>query len=184
MIEIEIPEDFFITSDTWFGRKEIINIANRNDFKTIEEMNSSIVKRWNKKVKKDDVVFHLGNFAWDPVTAANILEQLNGKIFFILGNSDFALVEVIKNFDNCSILDFDILDVELDTYKYDLVLSHYPLEVWNGQSVGTIHAHGHCVHSHKTNLNLMKRINVCCDFWGYAPIKLSLLKDILESQNL
>ena len=50
---IEIPEDFFITSDTWFGRKEIIKIANRNDFKTVEEMNASLVRRWNKKVKKD-----------------------------------------------------------------------------------------------------------------------------------
>ena len=182
-MEITIPEDFFITSDTWFGRKEILKIANRN-FKSIGEMNYELIKRWNKKVKKDDVVFHLGNFAWDPVIAASVLEQLNGKIFFILGNSDLALQEVIETFENCVILDLDILDVELETYKYDLILSHYPLEVWNGKSVGTIHAHGHCVYSHKTDLNLMKRFNVCTDFWNYSPIKLSLLKDILESKNL
>ena len=28
-----------------------------------------------------DVVFHLGNFAWDPITARKILKELNGTIF-------------------------------------------------------------------------------------------------------
>ena len=79
------------------------------------------------------------------------------------------------------ILPVDILDIELESYKYDLVVSHYPLERWNGKAVGTIHAHGHCVYDLKTNLDIMKRINVCCDFWNYAPIKLSLLKNILET---
>ena len=37
MVEtIDIPEDFFITSDTWFGRNEILKISNRN-FKNIYE---------------------------------------------------------------------------------------------------------------------------------------------------
>jgi len=182
-MEIQIPEDFFITSDTWFGRKEILKIANR-DFKNVTQMNDELIKRWNKKVKKDDVVFHLGNFAWDPMSASYALELLNGKIFFITGNSDLALSEVVENFENCMIINADILDIELETYKYDLVVSHYPLEVWNGKSLGTIHAHGHCVYSHKTDLSLMKRFNVCTDFWNYSPINISLLKDILESKNL
>ena len=35
----EIPKDFYITSDTWFGRPQILQIANRK-FKNVEEMNS------------------------------------------------------------------------------------------------------------------------------------------------
>ena len=58
----EIPKDFYITSDTWFGRPQILQIANRA-FNDIEEMNSTLIKNWNKKVKNTDVVFHLGNFA-------------------------------------------------------------------------------------------------------------------------
>jgi calcineurin-like phosphoesterase family protein len=46
-------------------------------------MNSTLIKNWNNKVKKNDVVFHLGNFAWDPVTARKVLKKLNGKIYFL-----------------------------------------------------------------------------------------------------
>ena len=72
----EIPKDFYITSDTWFGRPQILQIANRRDFQTIEEMDAVLIKNWNKKVKKNDVVFHLGNFAWDPITARKVLKKL------------------------------------------------------------------------------------------------------------
>ena len=73
----EIPKDFYLTSDTWFGRPQILQIANRLDFKNIEDMNSQLIKNWNKKVKMNDVVFHLGNFAWDPITARKVLRKLN-----------------------------------------------------------------------------------------------------------
>ena len=92
----EIPKDFYITSDTWFGRPQILQIANRSSFKTIEEMDTALIKNWNMKVKMKDVVFHLGNFAWDPITARKVLKKLNGTIFFVRGSQDDALEEVIK----------------------------------------------------------------------------------------
>lgn len=183
MIEIELPEDFWLTSDTFFGRNEILTIGNR-DFKSVEVMNEELIKRWNKKVKKKDTIIHLGNFAWDPISAANALDRLNGKIYFLGGNCDLALDDVIESYPNANVLPYEIIDIELSEYKYDLVLCHYPLDVWNGKSVGTIHAHGHTVFSHKTDLNFMKRFNVCTDFWNYSPVKLSILKNILESYNL
>lgn len=182
-MELHLPDDFYLTSDTFFGRKEILTIANRN-FKNVEVMNKELIKNWNNKVKKKDTVLHLGNFAWDPISAEQALSSLNGKIYFIAGNCDMALEEVIENYPNAEVLPFEIVDIELSEYKYDIVLSHYPLEVWNGKSVGTIHAHGHCVFSHKTDLNYMKRFNVCTDFWNYSPVKLSILKNILESNKL
>ena len=78
--DLETPKDFFITSDTWFGRPQILQIANRLSFKDIDDMNDKLIKNWNKTVKKNDLVFHLGNFAWDPNTARNVLEKLNGQI--------------------------------------------------------------------------------------------------------
>jgi calcineurin-like phosphoesterase family protein len=87
----EIPKDFHITSDTWFGRPLIIQIANRK-FNDVDEMNATLIKNWNKKVKKNDVVFHLGNFAWDPTTARKALKKLNGRIYFLRGNSVAAAV--------------------------------------------------------------------------------------------
>jgi len=174
-MEFYIPEDFHLISDTWFGRTEILQIANRN-FKNVEVMNSELIKRWNDKVEKTDTVIHLGNFAWDPNTAAKVLGQLNGKICFLLGNADDALEEVYEDFDNVEILENEILTLE----NANLVLCHYPLEVWEGKELGTNHAHGHTTFSHKSNFNLMNRINVCCDFWNYAPIKYSVLTDFIN----
>lgn len=175
MLKIDF-DDFFITSDTWFGRPQILQIANRTKFSDIDDMNKSMIKEWNKKVGKDDLVFHLGNFAWDPITARKILKKLNGTIIFLLGNSDDALVEVAHEFDGkVYISDMQIIELE----HHDSVISHYPLSDWPGKETGTIHMHGHSVYSHKTDLRIEKRFNVCCDFWSYAPIKYSTLKDII-----
>jgi calcineurin-like phosphoesterase family protein len=172
----EIPKDFYITSDTWFGRPQILQIANRRDFQTIEEMDAVLIKNWNKKVKKNDVVFHLGNFAWDPITARKVLKKLNGTIFFLKGSQDDALVEVIHEFPNASFLDNDIIEL----IDFDLVFCHYPLSVWNGKDSGTIHMHGHTVFSHKTDLKIENRFNVCSDFWGFTPINYLTLKDFIN----
>ena len=105
----KIPKDFYITSDTWFGRPQILQIANRT-FNDLGEMNAALIKNWNKKVKKSDVVFHLGNFAWDPITARKVLKKLNGKIYFLKGNSDRALLEVIHEFPKAEFLKESIMD--------------------------------------------------------------------------
>ena len=107
----EIPKDFYLTSDTWFGRPQIIEIANRLEFQSIDDMNSTLIKNWNKKVKKKDVIFHLGKFAWDPITARKVLKKLNGTIFFVRGSQDKALEEVISEFPNASFLEDSITEL-------------------------------------------------------------------------
>ena len=177
--DIVTPKDFFITSDTWFGRPQILQIANRLSFKDIDDMNDKLIKNWNKVVKKNDLVFHLGNFAWDPNTARNVLEKLNGQIYFILGNTDDAILDIHNEFKNVSLLKDQILELP----QYDSIICHYPLEVWDGKDSGTIHFHGHTVFSHKTDLTKMNRVNVCTDFWNYTPVKYSTIKDFINDKN-
>ena len=52
----------FITADHHFNHKNIIEYCKR-PFKTVEEMDNIITEKWNKKVGKDDLVIHLGDFA-------------------------------------------------------------------------------------------------------------------------
>ena len=139
-------------------------------------MNAALIKNWNNKVKKHDVVFHLGNFAWDPITARKVLKKLNGRIFFLLGSQDSALEEIIDEFPNAEFLDQTISELA----EFDVVLCHYPLAVWNGKDSGTIHIHGHTVFSHKTNLTIERRFNICTDFWGFSPINYLTLKDFIN----
>lgn len=180
MDELNNLSDFYLTSDTWFGRDNILEIAYRiSSYSSIDKMNKSFIKNWNKKVKKTDTVFHLGNFAWDPVTASKILPKLNGTIYFICSNDDMPILKVAKDFDNVMILDNQIMILP----NHDLVLCHYPLDVWPGKDTGTIHAHGHTVYSHKTDLRVMNRFNVCLDFWNYSPVKYSTLKEFVNEKK-
>ena len=108
-----------------------------------------------------------------------VLRKLNGQIYFIIGTADEALLDIESEFDNISVLEDQIIDLP----QFDSVIAHYPLEVWNGKDTGTIHFHGHTVYSHKTDLDMMNRVNVCTDFWNYTPIKYSTIKDFIDGKN-
>ena len=56
-------QKIFFTSDTHFWHVNIIKYCNR-PFETIEEMNETIIEKWNSKISKDDIVFNLGDFAF------------------------------------------------------------------------------------------------------------------------
>lgn len=76
----------FFTSDSHWNHSRIIELCKR-PFKDVEEMNNSLIENWNKVVPKDGTVFHLGDFAFGGSSIWNdILDQLNGKIYLILGN--------------------------------------------------------------------------------------------------
>lgn len=176
--EIEINDlltkrnDFLVTSDTWFGRSSILEIANRK-FSNLNNMNSELIKKWNSVVKSRDIVFHLGNFAWDPITCENVLKKLNGVIIFMKSCNDVALLEQ----NNVYISAESILLLK----KFDVVLCHYPLKNWPGKESGTIHFHGHEVYSNDTVLTKgCNIVNVCTDFWDYKPVKFSDIKLIID----
>ena len=54
---------YWFTSDTHFGHKNIIEYCKR-PFSSVEQMNEMLIKKWNNKVKVDDIVFHLGDFSF------------------------------------------------------------------------------------------------------------------------
>ena len=69
----------FATGNQQFGRKGAINKFNR-PFSDVREMNDTMVDIWNSVVSDDDLVFVLGNFAWDPVTS----DEVVGQIFILM----------------------------------------------------------------------------------------------------
>ena len=53
----------YYTSDIHFGHNKIIDFEKR-PFKSIEEMDNTIINNWNNKVKSTDEVYILGDFAF------------------------------------------------------------------------------------------------------------------------
>ena len=83
-----MPETWFI-SDTHFGHKNILEYEKESrPFETIEEMNESIIHRWNSVVGDKDLVFHLGDVCFGKRYLDSVLPRLKGKKRLVMGNHD------------------------------------------------------------------------------------------------
>lgn len=49
-------QKIFFTSDLHFGHENVLRFDNR-PFETVEEMDDELIKRWNDKVGKGDLVY-------------------------------------------------------------------------------------------------------------------------------
>lgn len=134
--------NLFFTSDTHFWHSNIIKYCNR-PFMDIEEMNEEIIKRWNDKIEKDDLVFHLGDFAFcGPSQYKTLLERLNGKIILILGNHDWRNIKegYMSKFNGI----YQQLRIKVDDQR--IYLNHFPFLCYEGSWRGVWQLFGH-VHS-------------------------------------
>lgn len=163
------PEIFF-TSDTHFNQEKKVRLK-QVPFKSVEEMNKELVKRWNNKVGPNDIVYHLGDFG-----DYDFVKKLNGKITLICGNyekKDFG-----KDFDTFrnKLLKLGFDDVIKDSLYLDekilgekVLLVHKPTDHAND----CISLFGH-VH----NLALVKKFgfNVCTNYHYFSPINKNIAK--------
>ena len=54
---------YWFTADTHLGHQNIIKYCNR-PFKTLDEMDTAIIRNWNERVDPDDTVLVLGDFCF------------------------------------------------------------------------------------------------------------------------
>ena len=164
----------FYTSDLHFGHGNVIKYESR-PFSSVEEMDDVLIERWNKKVKKGDEVYILGDFGFINGERTNeILKRLNGRKYLVKGNHDYYFLKD-KNFNLDSfewIKDYACIK---DDGKI-LCMFHYPIAVWDRKHYGSIHLYGH-VHSnttteHPLTLVLENAYNVGCDVHNFEPVTL------------
>ncbi|MEK6927051.1 MAG: metallophosphoesterase [Nanoarchaeota archaeon] len=157
----------FIISDTHFNHKNIIEYAGR-PFKTIEEMNKEIIGKWNKKVGKEDLVIHLGDFALgNEEEVKAIRDRLNGKIILLKGNHDYKSVRKAG---------FLIIKGTLEINN--LIFSHNPLRKEDIPN-GFINVHGH-IHEKESK----EGINISVEKTNYEPIELTELNNMVEERRI
>lgn len=176
----------FFTSDLHFGHENVLRFDHR-PFQTVEEMDKELIKRWNAKVGKNDLVYVLGDFIWKSGTneAPKLIKSLNGQIILIKGNHDRFLHNAAAKNALAGLKDYDDISVELeDGTQRRCILSHYFIPFYVGHRRQAIHLHGH---SHTTEeANEERRItaelnskgynlqiyNVGCMYWNYEPVTL------------
>ena len=165
----------FITADLHLNHwstsdRNIIKYCKR-PFKTINDMNDTIISNWNSVVSKNDTVYHLGDFAFKWVLnlkASDIIpyweSKLNGKIVHLKGNHDEGLGHCI----NIALIKFNGLNALMQHHPpfsllevpefCDMVLCGHVHEKWKLQWLDY------------PNTRKVPIINVGGDQWNFKPV--------------
>ena len=116
----------YYTSDLHLGHENILK--QRTMFTDIEEMNSFLIEKWNKKINNNDEVYILGDFSYRSKTPVHkYLEKLKGKKHLIVGNHDADWLKKISVEDKSKyFLSIEHMKV-LKTNKIKITLCHYPM---------------------------------------------------------
>lgn len=179
--------NIWFTSDTHFYHKNIIKYCYR-PFNSVEEMNQSLIDNWNNVVKENDIVFHLGDFAFDKWKS--IINQLNGKIYLIVGNHDEIKYPGHKIFDLFEGV-YNQLYIQIDNQW--IYLNHYPFLCYGGsyknKPVWTLSGHTHICKIKNTGKDFERmnylfptQYDVGVDFNDYTPISFKEVKEKIEFQ--
>ncbi len=176
----------FFTSDLHFGHENVLRFDDRK-FKDVDEMDAELIRRWNAKVGKGDIVYVLGDMIWKTRNgvAEDLIKSLNGQIILIKGNHDRFLHNAGAKNALAGVKDYEDISVTLeDGTVRRCILSHYFMPFYIGHRHNAIHLHGH---SHNTEEHLYELeitellrqkgytpriVNVGCMHWNYEPVTL------------
>ena len=149
MYKIDMAKLYF-TSDSHFHHKNICKgVSSWSDkskcrqYDTIEEMNAALIDGINKTVGPDDILFHLGDFAFgDLKNYKRFRSQIACQnIYLIYGNHDGHIIRNDEGlqglFKECSFYR------EVTCNGQKIIMSHYGMRVWNQSHRGAWMLHGH-----------------------------------------
>lgn len=117
----------FFTGDLHFGHENVLAFDKR-PFATVEEMDAELIRRWNNKVGKGDLVYVLGDMIWKTRNddAPSLIKSLNGQIILIKGNHDRFLHNAKAKAALAGLKDYDDICVTLEGgTKKRVILCHY-----------------------------------------------------------
>ena len=177
----------FFTSDTHFCHEKIIAYTKR-PFTSVDQMNQTIIKNWNSIVKKDDLVYHLGDFAfrYNMKILEDLRKQLNGHIILIAGNHDRSDYNKLENFEYITmtksrgIKTYPICRITYGTQK--IMLCHYAMRVWDQSHRGTWHLYGHS-HGNLTDDPNSLSFDVGVDCHNFTPLSFDRVAEIMKTKT-
>lgn len=143
-------EKIFYIADQHYGHKNIMSYDCR-PFKTVEDMDAEMTRRWNETVAENDTVYVLGDISWhSEEKTCQIFSELNGKKILLRGNHDKFNSAIREQF--IKIYDY----LEIKDNDRPVVLCHYPMPAFKNSFYGTFHLYGH-VHVTMEN-NMIDRL--------------------------
>jgi len=162
----------YVISDLHLNHGNIISHCSR-PFKSLREMNHTLISNWNSVVGVNDYVYFLGDLAFG--NGDKFVDSLNGRIYFIWGNHDKTA------------------NPELNHASIFKVIDGIPLLFIHDSAMVPKDYHGWVIHGHNHNNNPKifpffdpdrKRVNVCVEMINYYPIELSYIIKLIQTCNV
>jgi calcineurin-like phosphoesterase family protein len=157
----------WLISDTHFYHANILTFTTheggpriRPDFASVEEMNETMIERWNRVVRPGDHIYHLGDVSMrcSSTLMGETVRRLNGKKRLVRGNHDkHKASQYIKaGFE-------EIHGMHLLAGMW---LTHCPIHLSSmGRSLGNVHGH---IHEKRSPAG--PYVNVSVEMVDYTPI--------------
>jgi calcineurin-like phosphoesterase family protein len=148
--------------------------SGRPEFKTVEEMDETLVERWNSVVKPGDKVYHLGDvFMGNRLAFAKLWPRLNGRKVLIGGNHDPMKWLSVGGFFKSTYAARYLKD-------WNIHLSHIPMHessiINKFDDAKCINVHGHL---HRRDSPEGPYYSVCVERHNYTPVAIDdLLKNL------
>lgn len=145
----------FVISDTHFGHTnswEKFKLPNGDPlrpFTSTEEMDETMIERWNAKVGPLDIVYHLGDVVIAK-KALQLVSRLNGKKRLVRGNHD-----IFRDQDYRDVGFDSIYGVRVFVDKF--ILSHIPLHPDCVTDRFRVNVHGH-LHSNQITRKIVTKL--------------------------
>ena len=177
----------FVTADTHFGHVKSLSFVQPDGsplrpFSSVEEMDETMVERWNATVGPKDTIYHLGDVVI-PRSSLKILDRLNGRKVLIRGNHDQgALKDFACHFEDVRGAFFHPGD---STMRGGLIFTHVPVHplCLSGHYLGNVHGHLHCHLIHVDGQVDKRYFNACVERNNFTPVSLDCIKDFFRGDG-
>lgn len=183
-------EEMHFISDFHFGHRKIIEYAHR-PFSSVDEMNETMIEKYNSTVGPNDPVMIVGDLAFGgPENFTKFARRLNGVKTLIRGNHDKSISDAEAT--NAGFV--EVTYSKIMTFgKLKIGVAHFPFRKM-GEMPGKydispndcdVLVHGH-VHQHwKVNKHSSGKlmINVSVEAIEYKPITLDDVHAIIKQQH-
>ena len=169
----------YFISDTHFGHEAIISYCHR-PFRSIDEMNETLIKNWNETVSDNDTIYFLGDFSFCGYEKTrDILNRLKGKKIIIVGNHEKKGIQGLLNlgWDVAFETPIEIMENLPKIGLVNLILSHQPQYISDNKFNIHGHIHDAKLESEYPDMNPKNHLCVSVEKIDYKPIS---LQEVME----
>ena len=149
-------------------------------FNSIEEMNETIIQKWNETISAEDDAYILGDVILGDPSNIEYVKRLSGKLHIVLGNHDTANREKMYR-ELPNVVEVAEVGIRLKYKKHHFVFTHYPMMTGNLEKESlrqmslNLYGHTHQLTNFYNDMPFLYHVGV--DSHNGYPV---LLDDIIE----